>query len=523
MTNTVNTILLLVGAVLIALGGGAALVRHTQMFQQSSYFLSRYFGWLKTAFSFRSAAALVLFLGAAAAIVWNSGLALALLGALSLLRILTAGSDKKKAIKKLVVTARVKRFFTVCGLTLLAALIGGFFCRYLFLAAAALAFLLPLWVTLCALITKPIEAAISAHYVRDAKRILREHRGLTVIGITGSYGKTGTKFILKRLLSERYNVVATPESFNTPMGVVRTVRENLTPPTEIFIAEMGAKKKGDIEEICRICEPVTGIVTSVGPQHLDTFGSIETVLDTKLELADRVKQKGGKIYLNTDNALLASRAGRYDTVSFGAGESADVRMENLTYGETGLSFEIVKGDLRFPVHSPLLGKHNAANITAAAALALDLGVTPAEIAYAVSTLKPVEHRLQMRPYLGGSLLLDDAYNANPEGSLAAVEVLGQFKGRKKILVTPGLVELGEREYECNKRLGAAGAAVADLILLVGQKRSVPLAEGAREAGFPEENLIIVDRFRDAAARLAALCDANTVVLFENDLPDNYAG
>lgn len=518
-----NTVLFFVGAIFFAVGGGAALLRHTQMFQQSSYFLSRYTGWLKTAFSFRSVMALIWFAGAAVAVVSDRGWIFCLLGAVSLIRIFLAKGDRKKAIKKLVITARVKRFFAVGGILTAGTLVGAIFCRYVFLLTAGFTLGIPFLLLFAALIAKPIEAAIARYYVNDAKRILQAHKNLKVIGITGSYGKTGTKFILARILSEKFNVVATPESFNTPMGVVRTVREKLTAPTEIFIAEMGAKKKGDIEEICRICEPVLGIVTSVGPQHLDTFGSIERVLDTKLELADSVQKRGGKIYLNTDNEYLASRAGNYDTVSFGANEAAALRYENLTYGENGIRMDLVKGDLRFSVHSALLGRHNAANITAAAAVALDLGVTPEEIAYAVSTLKPVEHRLQLRPYLGGSLLIDDAYNANPSGSLAAMEVLSKFEGRRKIAVTPGLVELGEREYECNKALGKAAAEAADVIVLVGQKRSVPLADGVRETGFPEENLIIVDRFADAAAYLAGVCDANTVVLFENDLPDNYAG
>ena len=308
------------------------------------------------------------------------------------------------------------------------------------------------------------------------------------------------------------------------MGIVRTVRERLEAPTEIFIAEMGAKKKGDIKEICKIANPDTALVTTVGAQHLDTFGNIETVLSTKLELADWVAKKGGKIYLNCDNEYLAPKIGQYENcLGFGEGENADCRAENIVYTQKGLTFDIVKGDLRFSVSTSLLGRHNAVNIASAASVALDLGETPEQIAYAVSTLRPAEHRLELKHYIGGSLLIDDAYNSNPSGCLSAVEVLSKFEGMTKIIVTPGLVELGSMEYEYNKRLGAAAAKVCDKIILVGKKRSIPLKDGALEQGYNEENLFVVERFQDAAAMLSTLCDANTVVLFENDLPDNYAG
>jgi UDP-N-acetylmuramoyl-tripeptide--D-alanyl-D-alanine ligase len=287
---------------------------------------------------------------------------------------------------------------------------------------------------------------------------------------------------------------------------------------------MGAKKKGDIKEVCKIANPDTALVTTVGPQHLDTFGNIETVLSTKLELADWVSKKGGRIYLNADNEYLSPKIKEYQNCSsFGENENADCRAENITYTSKGLTFDIVKGDIRFTVSTSLLGRHNAQNIASAAAIALDLGESPRDIAYAISTLRAPEHRLELKHYINGSLLIDDAYNSNPSGCLSAVEVLSKFEGMTKIIVTPGLVELGDKEYEYNKALGAAAAKVCDKIILVGKKRSIPLKDGALEQGFNEENLTVVDRFSDAAAMLATLCDNNTVVLFENDLPDNYAG
>ncbi len=507
----------------IAFSGLFAAARHLMYFQQSSYYLKRYLNWLKGARGFRTFISLVLFALSVLFTVLEWHIPLCILAVLSLVRIKTMITDKQKAIKKLVVTARVKRqIFTMSLLFVIFVFIGAAFCRYSYLVSILLSFCTPILLILSAVINKPIEKLSARYYINDAKKILKAHKGLKVIGITGSYGKTGTKFILNRILSESFNVLATPESFNTPMGIVRTVREKMTAPTEIFIAEMGAKQKGDIKEICKIANPDIALITSVGPQHLDTFGSIENVLKTKLELADWVRKKGGKSYFNSDNEYLSVKKEEYGAVAFGSGENAEVRAENISYGPSGLDFEIVKGEKRIKLHTSLLGRHNAMNITAAVAVALDLGQKAEDIAFAVSTLRPVEHRLQMRPYVNGSVLIDDAYNSNPAGCIEAVNVLASFEGMRKIIVTPGLVELGEMEYECNKNLGIAAAEKSDEIILVGKKRSIPLMDGIKEVDF-KGKVTVVEKFSDAAALLAKTIDNNSVVLFENDLPDNYLG
>lgn len=345
-------------------------------------------------------------------------------------------------------------------------------------------------------------------------------KNLKVIGITGSYGKTSTKFILGRILSEKYNTLVTPENYNTPMGIVITVRRDLKPQTEVFVCEMGAKCKGDIKEDCLIANPDMGIITTVGPQHLDTFGNIETVVSTKFELADWVKSKGGKMYLNADNEYIKAKTTEYNSVTYGTGD-CDCKATDISYSPKGLTVTLNYKGISFRVTSHLLGHHNALNIAAAGAVALELGVTPEQIAYAVSKLRPVEHRLQLKPYINGCTLIDDAYNSNPDGCLEAVRVLGCFDGMKKIIVTPGLVELGEKEYDANFRLGMEAAKYCDVIILVGKKRSVPLAEGVRKQGFDEQNLYVVSDFKEAVSVFSPLCDKDTAILFENDLPDNY--
>lgn len=517
-------------AALCCLLGVLASVRQMQMLQLNSYFAVRYLRWYKGAFKASKAILTIASVALSVAIgfaFFNKMQIRSAVSALLFLAIIALSSlhKNKTSIKPLVVTARVKRMFAAEAIVLIIlavvavftkGIISSIFAGALFVLAA----LPELLVLIALIIMKPIEKAISNYYINDAKKILASMKNLKIIGVTGSYGKTSTKFILGRILSEKYNTLVTPENYNTPMGVVITVRRDLRPQTEIFIVEMGAKRKGDIKEICDIANPHDGVITSVGPQHLDTFGNIETVVSTKFELADRVKENGGKIYLNFDNELIRQNLNDYPAVTYGTG-TCDCKATDISYSPLGLTATIEKGDVSFKVTSKLLGYHNALNIAAAAGVALDLGLTKEEIAFAVSKLKPVEHRLELKSYINGSTLIDDAYNSNPEGCLEAVRVLGSFEGMKKIIVTPGLVELGEKEFECNKRLGKEAAKYCDTIILVGKNRSVPLKEGVLEQGFNQDNLYVVSSFAEAVKTFSPMCDKNTVILFENDLPDNY--
>ena len=367
---------------------------------------------------------------------------------------------------------------------------------------------------------KPIEKMIAKHYINDAKKILSSVYGIKVIGITGSFGKTSTKYILSRILSEKYNVLHTPESFNTPMGVVRTIREKMKADTEIFVCEMGAKNVGDIKEICDIVHPDLGLITSVGAQHLETFKSLDNVFKTKFELYDAVSHKGGKVFANGENEIISQKANE-DVILYSLSEGKKYYAENISAGRFGASFDIVLGDEKVSVSTKLLGRHNILNIVGAAAVAHSLGVSAEDIAFAISRLAPTEHRLEMKTSTQGSLLIDDAYNANPEGCLEAVNVLGSFDGMTRVIITPGLVELGDKEFECNKALGKAAANVCDKIIFVGQKRSEPLVEGVRETDFNTENMYIASSFMEAMEIYSSFADSNSVVLLENDLPDNY--
>ncbi len=502
--------------------------RQLQMLQQNSYFPSRYGKWLRQNFWKTMVGEGVLFFFAAvffAFDLWILGLVLwaAVLGT----RVPTALWAHQSAIKPLVFTARVKRLYACfAAMMLIPAAVCLFFKGtlplVLGLAALLFATVLPVGVLAAWGLTAPVEKAVAQYFVNDAKKKLADFSNLNVIGVTGSYGKTTTKFILERLLREKFNVVATPQSFNTPMGVVRTVREKLTASTQVFICEMGAKNVGDIREICDIVHPDFGLITSVGAQHLETFKTVDNVFATKFELADAVQKKGGVTFVNGSSEELKNRlTAERGCVVYGLEEGLDFYAENVRYSRGGSSFTLVLKGERVEVTTKLLGLHSVTNIVAAAAVAYTLGVSARDIQYAVASLKPTEHRLELKPFRNHALLIDDAYNANPEGSIEAVRVLGSFEGMKKYIVTPGLIELGEREYECNYALGLAAAQHCDRIILVGKNRSKPLREAVESTAFDLEKLTVVSSFQEAMDEILPEIGEDCVVLLENDLPDNY--
>ncbi len=501
------------------------------MLQQNSYFPSRYTSWLKENEVNQFLIKVPLYIFYSLLSLKNNAVLLCI-AVYSLLYmtacIVGAIKAQKKSIIKLVFTARIKRmYFCYAVLLTIISCLQIFLAKgsyYWFLSLAFLLALLPyIAVYMLWALMYPAEKIITKHYTNDAKKILSDFGGrLKIVGITGSYGKTGTKNILYKMLSEKYNTLITPKNFNTPMGVVRTVREYMRPETEIFICEMGAKKVGDIKELCDLVGRVDyGIITSIGPQHLDTFGDINTVINTKFELYDAVSCFNGSVFANTDNKYIKEKSISANVIPYGSDTSLKFYADNVEMGEIGQSFDLHLENECINVHTKLLGQHNILNIVGAAALAYKMGVSAKQIAFAVSRLCAVEHRLELKPYIAGSTLIDDAYNANPEGCLEACRVLSRFKNKKRIIVTPGLVELGEKEYECNYNLGKEAANCADIIILVGKQHSKPIAEGVKDAGFKEENLYIVSSFKEASNVFTPMCNKDTVLLFENDLPDNY--
>ncbi len=447
---------------------------------------------------------------------------------------------KTNTKKKLVYTARVKRLIlTDSILVILLLVLTGVFLGVSRIAGA-FAILTTLQIIALVIvnwINRPVEGMINQHYINDAKKKLRSVPDLTVIGVTGSYGKTSVKYYLDTLLKEHFEVLITPESYNTPMGVVKTIRSSLKPSHQIFICEMGARHVGDIKEICDIVHPEHGIITSVGPQHLETFFNMDNIVNTKFELADALPEVG-LLFLNGDNEYIRNHSGKYkNKIFYTTGEWAKARElesqieegEVPQYYQTG-DVKLSRTGTEFTVTAPdgeketfqmrLLGEHNVINVAGAVAVANTLGIPLKQLKVPVRRIQPVAHRMQLLER-GNYTIIDDAFNSNPVGSRAAVETLKQFEG-VRILITPGMVELGEKEEEYNYKFGTYAADCCDYILLVGEKHTAPIHKGVLESGFSQERCRVFEKLEDALSFAYSIkAEGHKFILLENDLPDNY--
>ena len=539
------TVFLLVLAAVAAGFAGWRAVRRTRfflhLFQLETYKLDRYRRWLGAHRSIllrgsHMAGGLLLSLGVAVSnvlpVAWVMAGVLPL-WALAFISSKRYRSNREK--KPLAFTARMTRLAVATGLfALLPILVGTVLGVRVGSPAGYMALLLgflvtdlgaPLWVALGALLMSPVETAIQNGFKRQARQTLAARPDLTVIGITGSYGKTSTKFILAELLRQKYNVLATPSSYNTPMGICLVVNEKLRPEHQMLVLEMGMRYRGDIEELCAIAPPDLSIVTTVGIAHLDTMGTIENIAREKGDILEYMKP-GGDAVLNIDNEYVAQMperaSGPLHTVSVQGNENADIRARNIRYDTTGTHFEVVTDDGdAASFHTSLLGVHNVLNVLLAVATGRALGLRLRQMAHAVRRVEPVEHRLQLRSEKGITII-DDAFNSNPVGARNAVEILGQMDGGRRVIVTPGMVEMGDRQEEENRTLGHHIAHHdIDLAVLVGDAQTAPIQAGLQDAGMPDDRIRVFDTLFDAQDFLTTYLRRGDVVLYENDLPDQY--
>lgn len=490
------------------------------MFQLSSYRYSRYFRWLVPG-NIISQKRFFAFMMLVPALVPNYvgvGFATGItIGA-------WAVAWREKFKTPLVYTMRVKRLFATnillfVAITALALLFATEWATVIIAATLILSNFLML---LANLVNTPIEKAINRHYYNDAKRIIDSHKGLIIIGVTGSFGKTSTKNYLASVLAEKYNVLVTPGNFNTLLGVIRTIREQLRPYHQVFIVEMGAKQNNDIKEICDLVHPTIGIVTAVGEMHLETFKTVENIQETKFELINSLPA-GGLGVINYDSEYIKSYKGIKSPckiIRYAVEGEGDYKANDVVYGAGGVSFTLGNGE---HYCSRLLGVGNLLNILASIAVADHLGVPANKQRNAIARLQPVEHRLSMK-VANGITVLDDAYNSNPTGAKMSLGVLKEFavgEGNKRIVITPGFVEMGTRQADANKELGRTIAVSCDYAIIVNAVNREAIKSGIEEGGLPAEKYFLADSLNHAHQQLAKILRPGDVVLYENDLPDNF--
>jgi UDP-N-acetylmuramoyl-tripeptide--D-alanyl-D-alanine ligase len=505
------------------------LLTYLHIFQQEEYDGGRFVRWLAATGSVDKKLSLALLAvgGALLAIGGPAFLAAALSAGLFIAVAARESDPRRQAKKPLVLTARAKRIFAVA---LAIAILSGAAIAALGNNPALLILpvqLLPIDLVVANLLLVPLETGIQQTFWREA------HDKLTalspvVIAITGSYGKTSVKHILGHILEAASSALITPGSVNTPMGIARIVREQLQSRHRYFVVEMGAYGPGSIARLCRLAPPSLGVITAIGKAHFERFKSLETVARTKFELADAVASREGTL-ITCEGVLGFAAAKAFAQVHADkmliCGERAGLPLElvSIRQDRDGLAVALVWHGARYDLVAPLFGSHQGWNVALAFAAACTLGIDPETVRLALRSTPQIAHRLEVRRLPDGPILIDDAYNANPVGFAAALDLVAALKeppGRA-ILITPGMVELGSAHDEEHARIGHKAAGIVDVLLPVAPHRIAAFTEAFRQSAGPSARVVPCTNFAAAKSWLAANQQAGDVVLIENDLPDLY--
>ena len=370
----------------------------------------------------------------------------------------------------------------------------------------------------CALILIFFEQLIKKVYINRAIKILNNFNGIK-IAITGSFGKSSTKNFLTEILKSKYQVCSSPKNFNTPMGLCKTAIEYLSKDDEILVVEMGARRNGDIAELMNMLKPTYGILTAIGEQHLETFECLENVKKTKFELCENMRN-GGIVVFDCSNENTKELFDKYRGEKRMCGcDGGFAFIDNLSVTAKGSCFILHLGKRQVKVNTKIVGRLLLCDILVASAMAYILGVDEKTIAKVIANLQPYPHRLQMieTPIC---TIVDDSYNSNFLGAQQAVEVVNLFTGIK-IIITPGFVEQGARQYELNYKFGKMIACTFDHLIIMNQTNLTALSRGAKIAGMKESQIHYAKTRKEQNEILQNLQKKGSVVLFENDLPDNF--
>lgn len=387
----------------------------------------------------------------------------------------------------------------------------------------------PLFYSIALILLIPFDLLAKSVIVSLARRRMNKLQHLTIIGIAGSYGKTTMKEVIATMLAQKFSVVKTPESVNTPVGVARLILKKITAETNVFIVEMGEHYRWDIAYLCRIAPPSIAVITGINEAHLERMKTMENVVATIFEIAEGAAQDG-VVVLNADDKLIQNHYKNYtnerETFFYSSSNSplssyrgGDIIVDENGGGITFTLFEGERSTWEFTV--PFLGLYIIGDICAAWMIGRRLGISDAELGQGIRALQPIPHRLQLIKGERGILVIDDSYNGNPAGAREAIAALGVFSGRRKVYITPGLVETGEKTREAHREIGQELSKVADLVILIETSVAPFIAEGLAENGFPKERIRYYKTAREAHAALPAILKENDVILFQNDWGDNY--
>ena len=504
------------------------LLTYLHIFQQEEYDGPRFLRWIGQNGAFdRRASVIILALFGLSLLYPVPHLVIAVfVAAVLILGLFREGDPRKEGKKKLAMTQRATRIARLAfGLLALVAIAGaGLALHPVF--AVLLIQAVPLALVAAVAILQPGENRIQQRFWDEAHEKLKRLAPI-IVGVTGSYGKTSTKHILGHILENANSALITPGSVNTPMGIARIVRERLEPWHRYFVVEMGAYGPGSIERLCRLAPPDIAVVTAVGPAHYERFKSLDTVARTKFELPTAALARGGKAIINDavlafEDARRFTDAHRASMVLVGQGEGSDAHLGAVTQEKDGLRVSLTYQGQDHVLFAPLYGLHHGGNMALAFVTALAMGVE-AEIALiALKSTPQISHRLEVKRQGDGTTIIDDGYNSNPAGFASALELLPLLvsgEGRR-ILITPGMVELGEAHAEEHRKIGTKAGGAVDILLAVAPERIRELIDAYRDAS-PAGEVVECESFAQAQAWMGQNLKAGDAVLIENDLPDLY--
>ncbi len=416
---------------------------------------------------------------------------------------------------KLVATRRLRSLAAVWLVLQAVVVVAGVLLGAPAIFAAGAVVAIPALVDVACAVMAPIERRLSGRFVEAAEVRLRRVDPV-VVAITGSYGKTSTKNHVAHLLAGTRTVVATPASFNNRAGLARAINEHLSDGAEVFVAEMGTYGPGEIRDLCRWCPPSLAVITAIGPVHLERFGSEDEIVRAKAEITERAST----VFLNVDEPRLAALAdrlvaddgGRVVVRCSAVDRAADVC---VTRGDGTVTVTVAGREVATDV--PVGGGVQPTNLACAIAVALRLGVPAEQLADRLAAVPPIPNRLTSAQAPSGVLVIDDTFNSNPAGAQAALALLAAAPvSRRRVVVTPGMVELGPRQRPENEAFAAAACAVATDFVVVGRTNHRALLRGAA----PLRPVVV--RTRDEAVTwVRTHLGPDDAVLYENDLPDNY--
>ncbi|MDR2760584.1 MAG: UDP-N-acetylmuramoyl-tripeptide--D-alanyl-D-alanine ligase [Rickettsiales bacterium] len=445
------------------------------------------------------------------ALIWLMPLEFLIFGALEM-RALNG------AKKKLAMTQRMKRILGVSFI--LSAIVAVFLSEKLSPIGCAVVTiqLLPFLLMLGNQILAVNEKRIQQKFLGEAKEKLKKLNPI-VIGITGSFGKTSTKHILAHILSGNLPIYFTPGSVNTEMGITRVIREKLTPEHRYFVVEMGAYFKGSINRLCKFVNPQHGIITAIGQAHYEYFGSQEAVAEGKFELGEWVTKNGGILIVSGDQIAPEYIPPHMPLVK--VGQNSPICASNIKMTKDGITFDFHRNGETFGVSAPIFGNHQANNIALAMEMALRLGMPINTILLTLKTLPQISHRLEVFRRENGITIIDDAYNSNRQGFKSGLELLQTLASNRRILVTPGMIELGKVHDETHYDVGRVAGLKADIAVVVIPERIPSFIRGFRETAPASGQIVEMKSFKMAQRWLDENLRPGDAVLLENDLMDVY--